>query len=149
MVASAPGPAMKGKASGNTEMSSRVLASSCSLVVEWVPEVRANTMSSAIRNSRVPPAMRKELREIPMTSKNRAPTKANSTQMTSAIRGFAGHFFLVAGARALRQTGEQGNQRNRFDHDEKNHEEFDELFDHGMLLRAKFTYCANDSLGVE
>ncbi len=83
-------------------------------------------------------------------SRNRAPTNANSTQMIERDRrGFAGHFFLVAGARSLGQTGEQGNQRNRFDHDEKNHEEFDELFDHVMLLRAKITYCANGSLGVE
>jgi hypothetical protein len=37
MVASAPGPAMKGKASGNTEMSSRVLASSFSVLVDFVP----------------------------------------------------------------------------------------------------------------
>ena len=76
---------MKGNAKGNTEMSSRVLASSFSLVVDLVPEVRANTMSSAIKNSNVPPAMRNELNEIPMISKNRAPTNANSTQMISAI----------------------------------------------------------------
>jgi hypothetical protein len=49
----------------------------------------------------------------------------------------------------LSQTGKQGNQRNRFDHDKKNHEEFDELIDHLMLLRAKITYCAMGSLGVE
>jgi hypothetical protein len=49
----------------------------------------------------------------------------------------------------LRQPREQGNQRNRFDDDEKNHEELDELFDHVMLLRAKITYCAMGSLGVE
>ena len=66
-------------------MSSRVLASSFSVVVDWVPEVRANTMSREIKNSRVPPAMRNELNEIPMISRNLAPTNANSTQMTSAI----------------------------------------------------------------
>ena len=50
MVASAPGPAMNGKASGNTEMSSRLSDSSRSGWVDRVPEVRANTMSSEIRN---------------------------------------------------------------------------------------------------
>ena len=85
MVASAPGPAIKGNASGNTEMSSRFFASSCSGVVERVPDGRANTMSSAIKNSSVPPAIRNELREIPMMSKNLAPANANSTQMARAI----------------------------------------------------------------
>jgi len=85
IVASAPGPAMKGNASGNTEMSSRLLASSCSDVVERVPEGRANTMSSAIKNSRVPPAIRNAFRDIPMTSRNLAPTNANSTHIPNAI----------------------------------------------------------------
>ena len=53
--------------------------------VERVPEGRANTMSSAIKNSRVPPAMRNELREIPMMSKNFAPASANITEIAKAI----------------------------------------------------------------
>ena len=76
---------MKGNARGNTEMSSRVLASSFSGVVDLVPDVRANTISSAIKNSSVPPAMRNELSEIPMMSRNFAPTNANRTQMINAI----------------------------------------------------------------
>ncbi len=71
---------------GKTEMSSRFLLSSCSGVVERVPEARAKTMSSAIRKRRVPPAMRNELREIPMISKNFAPTNANSTHIPHAMR---------------------------------------------------------------
>jgi hypothetical protein len=71
------------------------LASSFSVVVDFVPEVRANTMSSAIKKSSVPPAIRNELKEIPMTSRNLAPTSANNTQMTSAIvADLAAIFFL-------------------------------------------------------
>jgi hypothetical protein len=86
---------MKGKASGKTDISSRFLASSCSVLVERVPEVRANTMSSAIRNSRVPPAIRNELREIPMMSRNPAPTSANSTHITSAITAALAAIFCL------------------------------------------------------
>ena len=76
---------MKGKASGNTEMSSRLRHSSSSGVVVRVPEGRANTISSAIRNSNTPPAIRNELSEMPMSSRNRAPTNANSTQIPREI----------------------------------------------------------------
>ena len=48
-----------------------------------------------IRNNSVPPAIRNELSEIPMMSRNRAPTNANSTQMMSAISAcLAGHCCL-------------------------------------------------------
>ena len=81
-------------------------------------------------------------------SRNLAPTKREQNADDQRDRrGLAGHFFLVAGARAVGQTREQGDQRNGFDHDEEDHEEFDELFDHVMLLRAKFTYCANALIG--
>ncbi len=73
-----------------------------------------------------------------MMSRNFAPTSANSTQIPRAISGgFAGHFFLVAGARALRESGEQRNQRDGVDHDEKHDEEFDELFDHWDVASRK------------
>ena len=85
MVASAPGPAMKGNASGKTEISSRFSDSSRSGVVERVPDGRANTISSAIRNSSVPPAIRNELSSIPMRSRNFAPASANTKQIPSAI----------------------------------------------------------------
>ena len=95
MVASAPGPAMNGNASGNTEMSSRFMASSRSGMVDLVPEVRANTISSEIKNSRVPPAMRNELNEIPMMERNRAPPNANSTQIASAMAAALPAIFLL------------------------------------------------------
>ena len=137
---------MKGNASGNTEMSSRFLASSCSRVVDLVPEVRANTMSSEIKNSSVPPAMRNELKEIPMMSRNRAPTKREQHADDERDgRGLARHFSLVAGARAVGQTGEQRNQGNGLDHDEKHHEEFDELFDH-VIVAARKIYILREWL---
>jgi hypothetical protein len=42
-------------------------------------------MSREIRNSSVPPAMRKEFREIPMRARNCAPTSANRMQIPSEI----------------------------------------------------------------
>ena len=64
MVASAPGPAMKGNARGNTEMSSR---DSWPLPVSgagraWSPTCGRRPFRAQIRNSRVPPAMRNELK---------------------------------------------------------------------------------------
>src|SRR5882762_9918920 len=85
IVARAPGPAMKGNASGKTEISWRLSDSSRSDVVERVPEGCANTISSEIKKSKVPPAIRKELSAIPMTSRNFAPAIANTKQIPRAM----------------------------------------------------------------
>src|SRR6185437_10564485 len=60
-------------------------------------------------------------------------------------RRLAGHLFLVAFARALGETGEQRDQRNRIDDDEKYHEEFDELFDHGACCCAQKLHIARNT----
>jgi len=72
----------------------------------------ANTMSSAIRNNRLPPAMRKELKAIPMTARNRAPTSENSTQMATRSVSICRPFFSCR-ARSRPASGrEQRDQRN-------------------------------------
>ena len=85
MVVSAPGPAMSGNASGNTEMSSLKRASASSRpVVERPPDWRANTMSMAMRNKRMPPAILKAGRLIPRVCSSQAPMKANMSRMAVA-----------------------------------------------------------------
>src|SRR5215469_11827715 len=84
MVASAPGPAMNGNASGNTEMSARRRLSAASPEEVRVPDSRANTISSDRRNSSNPPKMRKASRLMPMRLRKDAPPSANSTRIAAA-----------------------------------------------------------------
>ncbi len=84
IVARAPGPAMKGNASGNTEMSARRRLSACSSVEVRAPDSRANTISSASRNSNNPPKILNDSRLIPISSRNAAPPSANSSRMPAA-----------------------------------------------------------------
>ena len=59
----------------------------------------------------------------------------------------AGHYFLEACARALREAGEQGDQRDGIDHDEKDDEEFDELFDHCDVAARKIYILREGLIG--
>jgi hypothetical protein len=82
----APGPAIKGVASGNTEMSSFSTASAVSsLVVVVPPEGRPNTMSIAISSRSMPPAMRSAGREMPNSRSTASPNSANTSRMAVAI----------------------------------------------------------------
>src|SRR5882762_214715 len=83
MVASAPGPAMNGNASGKTEISARRRLSAASLLEVRVPDSRANTISSASRNNSKPPNMRNASRLMPMSLRNPAPPSANSSRITA------------------------------------------------------------------
>src|SRR5262245_33226676 len=85
-IASAPGPAMKGNASGKTETSLRLIPSTFSSGVVRVPDSRANTISSAIRNSMMPPAMRNASMLMPMILRNPAPPTANSRSTMPAMQ---------------------------------------------------------------
>ena len=75
---------MKGKASGNTEMSARRRLSACSSDEVRVPDSRANTISSATRNSSRPPKMRNESMLMPMAPRKPAPLKAKPMMMPVA-----------------------------------------------------------------
>ena len=74
------------------------------------------------------------------------------TQIPSAIAAaLPAMTFLVAAARALRQPGEQRDQGYRVDDDEKDDEEFDELFDHWRrcCFAQKFSIARMTHLRVE
>ncbi len=81
----APGPAIRGVASGNTEISFFDVASrSSSSVVEMPPEERANTISMPIRRSKIPPAALKAARDMPRPANSISPTRAKITKIMAA-----------------------------------------------------------------
>ncbi len=70
-------PEMNGNASGNTEMSARRTLSARSLLEVRVPDSRAKTISSAMRNSSMPPKIRNAsmlIRQRSGTSRHRVRT---------------------------------------------------------------------------
>ena len=75
---------MNGKASGNTEMSARRRLSACSSVEVRVPDSRANTISSATRNSSTPPKMRNESMLMPILARKPAPLSAKAMMIAAA-----------------------------------------------------------------
>ena len=82
----APGPAIKGVAMGNTEIS-RFDKASCSSasVVDVPPEWRANTMSIPINKRRIPPAVLKAASEMPKLLSRKSPIKAKTIRIEPAI----------------------------------------------------------------
>ena len=82
----APGPAISGVASGNTEMSGRFIASfSSSGVVPVPPEWRANTMSIEMSSSSTPPAIRSAGMVMPKSLSSGSPNTAKNSRMPVAI----------------------------------------------------------------
>ena len=82
----APGPAIKGVANGNIEMSFFNSASlDSSLVVVTAPDDRANTMSIPMSNSNMPPAALIAGSDIPRTSKSISPVNTKTTNMMVAV----------------------------------------------------------------
>ena len=66
-------------------MSSLRAASACSrLVVERSPDCRAKTMSTASRNRKIPPAMRKASTPMVSVRRSSSPTKKKTTRMIKA-----------------------------------------------------------------
>ena len=104
---------MNGKASGNTEMSSRFLASSCSGVVERAPDVRANTTTSAIRNScsaRDPERAQRDFFDplfAGLTQGASARYKKKMAAKAAAVALVICVLFALAGARFLDGDGHQ------------------------------------------
>ena len=83
----APGPAISGVASGNTETSGLAAASArSSAVVVVPPEARANTMSMAISSSSTPPAVRSAGSVIPDACSTLSPKTAKNTRMPPPIK---------------------------------------------------------------
>ena len=135
-IASAPGPEMNGNASGNTEMSARFFASTRSFEVWRVPDSRAKTISSAIRNSMMPPAMRNASMLMPMTRRNQVPPTANSRNIVPESRtAFSAMRRRNCVVRALGQRRKQRHERDRLDDHEEEHEELQEFIEHPALPR--------------
>jgi hypothetical protein len=83
----APGPAIRGVASGNTETSGLAAASArSSAVVVVPPDARANTMSTAISSSSTPPAVRRAGRVIPNARSTPSPSRAKNRRIPAPIR---------------------------------------------------------------
>ncbi len=83
IVAKAPGPAMSGVASGKTDGSSAWGSSAWS----WRRSLRrSNSISRAVRNSRIPPAMRKAGIEMPKKLSTDSPAIPNMVSRPKAIR---------------------------------------------------------------
>ena len=82
----APGPAIKGMASGNAAMLRTCSSSACSAERDWRWVRKPNTISEAIENSKRPPAMRKAGSEIESVTSSQPPIRAAPTRIAAAIR---------------------------------------------------------------
>lgn len=85
-VVSAPGPAIRGIASGKIEMSSPFSssASSCSRTVALrIPEGRAKTISRESRKSRAPPAILNAGTPMPNALNNPCPPNAKKSRIAA------------------------------------------------------------------
>ena len=80
----APGPAISGVASGKTDGSGTVCGASVWPSRRLVR--RSNSISSAVRNSRTPPATRKAGMEMPTKPMTASPNTVNSASRTSATQ---------------------------------------------------------------
>ena len=87
-VAIEPGPAIIGIAMGKIDTSSASCGSSATLAARSSRRcVRfSNTISSAIRNSMMPPAMRKAGISMPRPCSNASPNSAKTNRMTEATK---------------------------------------------------------------
>ena len=82
-----PAPAIRGVASGNTEMSSLWEASSASSdVVELRPVDFASTILMPTKSNKIPPAILSEERVIPKYPSRGFPQKAKSSRIVAAIK---------------------------------------------------------------
>jgi hypothetical protein len=86
ITASVPGPAISGNASGNTEMSALCWHSASSPgVVDLAPDGRANTISIASRNNRMPPPILNASMLMPSILSSIPPHTANAKLTIAAI----------------------------------------------------------------
>src|SRR6056297_402578 len=85
-VAIAPGPAISGMASGKTEGSSLSSSSSASSACPCRRLVRRwNSMSRAVRNNRIPPAIRNAGMEMPTKPSTASPKAAKTIRISAAV----------------------------------------------------------------
>ena len=126
-MASAPGPAIKGMASGKTDGSGGL--SSARRSRRSVR--RSNSMSTAVRNSRTPPEIRKAGMPMPMVVSSRSPKRPNAASRTKAMTQRAQpHPVALLARHALRQGDEQRRQADRVDDDEQRDEGRDQQVEH-------------------
>src|SRR6056297_1071157 len=85
-VAMDPGPAISGMASGKTEGSSLSSSSSASSACPCRRLVRrSNSMSRAVRNNRIPPAIRNAGMEMPTKPSTASPKAAKTIRISAAV----------------------------------------------------------------
>ena len=107
-----PGPQMNGNASGNTEISARRTLSARSLLEVRVPDSRANTISSAMRNSSSPPKMRNASILIPASAQERGAAEREQHQDEAGDQhGLERHLVLIASTGTVGEPAEQRDQR--------------------------------------